>query len=372
MALWRLRRTLAPAATPTPTPTSPASPAPPALTVAPLLCLGMIVQAVGSHPAVERQAPLAWQVPLIAVAVGNAVLFWLFAAALFDDAFRWRRRHALAWGVAALIGALQCPALRWLPPGPGLSALRLALRLIPLLCAAATLWTLLRSGRGDLVEARRRLRGVLIAAGVAYSLLQLAARLMTPRGLLSPELALLDVAGQLALVGGWALLALRLPTPQLLRPAAPVNAPPAPHETPERAEPADPAEPTDPVDPADPADPADEALAQALTAAMAQDHLHRRDDLTVAGLARHLGVPEYRLRRHINQRLGFRNFSAFVNGHRLADARRWLADPAQRDTPVLTLALDAGFGSIGPFNRAFKADTGLTPTEFRQRALAET
>jgi AraC-like DNA-binding protein len=37
--------------------------------------------------------------------------------------------------------------------------------------------------------------------------------------------------------------------------------------------------------------------------------------------------------------------------------------------PVLTRALDAGFQSIGPFNRAFKANTGLTPTEFRRDAL---
>ena len=31
--------------------------------------------------------------------------------------------------------------------------------------------------------------------------------------------------------------------------------------------------------------------------------------------------------------------------------------------------MDAGFQSIGPFNRAFKAETGLTPTEFRRDAL---
>ena len=37
---------------------------------------------------------------------------------------------------------------------------------------------------------------------------------------------------------------------------------------------------------------------------------------------------------------------------------------------MLTIAMDAGFQSIGPFNRAFKADTGLTPTEFRRDALA--
>ena len=51
--------------------------------------------------------------------------------------------------------------------------------------------------------------------------------------------------------------------------------------------------------------------------------------------------------------------------------RPHLSDASQRDVPVLTIAMDAGFQSIGPFNRAFKADTGLTPTEFRRDALAE-
>jgi AraC-like DNA-binding protein len=36
---------------------------------------------------------------------------------------------------------------------------------------------------------------------------------------------------------------------------------------------------------------------------------------------------------------------------------------------VLTIALDAGFSSLGPFNRAFKAETGVTPSEYRRQAL---
>ena len=47
-----------------------------------------------------------------------------------------------------------------------------------------------------------------------------------------------------------------------------------------------------------------------------------------------------------------------------------LADPGQADVPVLTMALDAGFSSLGPFNRAFKAETGVTPSEFRRMSLA--
>jgi AraC-like DNA-binding protein len=67
--------------------------------------------------------------------------------------------------------------------------------------------------------------------------------------------------------------------------------------------------------------------------------------------------------------LGYRNFNAFLNRYRIDDAKAALSDPSHRDVQVLTIAMDAGFQSIGPFNRAFKADTGMTPTEFRRHAL---
>ena len=62
----------------------------------------------------------------------------------------------------------------------------------------------------------------------------------------------------------------------------------------------------------------------------------------------------------INEGLGYRNFNAFLNRYRIDDAKAALSDPSQRDVQVLTIAMDAGFQSIGPFNRAFKADTGVT------------
>ena len=112
-------------------------------------------------------------------------------------------------------------------------------------------------------------------------------------------------------------------------------------------------------------------LAERLRRVMEQDRAYRDSDLSVDRLAEQLGVPEYRLRRMINQRLGYRNFTDFVNEHRLKEAREALSDPAQSRVAILTIALDAGWGSIGPFNRAFKRQTGQTPTEFRRRALAD-
>ena len=103
---------------------------------------------------------------------------------------------------------------------------------------------------------------------------------------------------------------------------------------------------------------------------MSVERIYRQEGLTITALAAKLDLPEHRLRQAINEGLGHRNFNAFLNRYRIDEAKAALSDVSQRDVPVLTIAMDAGFQSIGPFNRAFKADTGLTPTEFRRHALA--
>jgi AraC-like DNA-binding protein len=113
----------------------------------------------------------------------------------------------------------------------------------------------------------------------------------------------------------------------------------------------------------------DAALLGRLNALMEQRETWRAEGLTIGKLADQLDIPEYRLRRLINKSLGHRNFSSYINGYRIEAARRALKDPAKARLPVLTIALDLGFGSIGPFNRAFKDATGMTPTEFRRAHL---
>ncbi|MEO1730215.1 MAG: helix-turn-helix domain-containing protein [Pseudomonadota bacterium] len=98
---------------------------------------------------------------------------------------------------------------------------------------------------------------------------------------------------------------------------------------------------------------------------------YRTPGLTIARLAEHLDTPEHRLRALINQRLGYRNFSAFLNHHRIAEARAKLVDKEQVDLPVLTIAMDLGYNSLPTFNRAFRSETGTTPTDFRRLGLGE-
>lgn len=110
-------------------------------------------------------------------------------------------------------------------------------------------------------------------------------------------------------------------------------------------------------------------LRDRLAAAMEQGY-YRTPGLTIARLAEHLGTPEHRLRALINRRLGYRNFSAYLNHHRIGEARAILADGATVDLPVLTIAMDLGYNSLPTFNRAFRSETDMTPTDFRHEALA--
>lgn len=299
--------------------------------------------------------PLA--VALLALAVASTA--WCRAAmrALFDDGFRFGRAEAgllaamTALGLAANLPYFPPPGgLEWVAWGEGSWPDRLqALHGVAMLgFAAAALREVLREWQADLVQARRAARrwlalGVAVYGGIGVTV-EVALR-GHDAGRLLPALHVAGI-GLVALVLAVLLVRHSLDDVLGLAPPAPAPAPgPAPRPA-----------------------PADPALAK-LEAAMAERRLYRQDGLTLAALAAELGLGEAALRTLINQRLGFRNFNDFLHHHRLAEAQARLA---AEDLPVLTIALECGYGSIGPFNRAFKARFGLTPTEFRAGARLKT
>jgi AraC-like DNA-binding protein len=92
---------------------------------------------------------------------------------------------------------------------------------------------------------------------------------------------------------------------------------------------------------AEDANAADQKLVDTLMRLMADERIYRHDNITIGTLAAKLGIPEYRLRRLINQRLGYRNFNVFLNNHRIEEVKAALADPSQAEVPVITIAMDA-------------------------------
>jgi AraC-like DNA-binding protein len=214
-------------------------------------------------------------------------------------------------------------------------------------------WHALSGRVADLVEGRRRLRVWYAVVTMLYALFIIASDWLWQGGLSVSSLSLANAAGLMAVIFLFAVLgtlasAEALPVPALAgQPAAMPRDPPAAVST---------------IEP-------DAAQLTALRRLLDHDKVFREPDLSIATLSQKLDIPEYRLRHLINRQLGYRNFSAFVNGYRLAEAEAALSDPAQAAVPILTIALDAGFGSIGPFNRAFKAQTGQTPSEYRRARI---
>ncbi len=88
-------------------------------------------------------------------------------------------------------------------------------------------------------------------------------------------------------------------------------------------------------------------------------------ELKVSTLAHRLHEKDYKVSRAIVAALGHRNFNRFINGYRLRHAEDLLSDTSS-NASILDIALDSGFASLGPFNRAFKEANGLTPREYRR------
>ena len=75
--------------------------------------------------------------------------------------------------------------------------------------------------------------------------------------------------------------------------------------------------------------------------------------------------------RHLQRLLAAEGatFTSYVLGRRLAHAHRQLTDPLRAGVKITAIALDAGFGDLSYFNRAFRRSYGATPGEVRAAAL---
>ena len=105
-------------------------------------------------------------------------------------------------------------------------------------------------------------------------------------------------------------------------------------------------------------------LAESLCGLM-ETGFYRNENLSLRLLARRLDVPEYRLRKVINERFNYRNFNDYINQLRIEEASIMLARDAA--TPVQNIAIDVGYRTMSSFNRAFKDIQRCTPTQFRSR-----
>jgi AraC-like DNA-binding protein len=94
-------------------------------------------------------------------------------------------------------------------------------------------------------------------------------------------------------------------------------------------------------------------------------HLGARD-LSLDAVAKRHGISPIYVRKLFESE--DTSFTQFVLRERLARAHRMLADPRFAERSIAALALEAGFGDLSYFNRAFRRRYGAAPSDVRAAA----
>ena len=90
-------------------------------------------------------------------------------------------------------------------------------------------------------------------------------------------------------------------------------------------------------------------------------------DLSIHELSVMTDIPRHHITQVLNEKHG-KNFFTFINEYRVKEVISRFNDPANNNFTILAIAYDSGFNSKTTFNSIFKSQTGLTPSEFREKA----
>lgn len=267
------------------------------------------------------------------------LLFLLLAAALFNDRFRLRVWMLLPvalylflqqWVISPLIGENSVMMLlrKWFVLG-----LDIALMLF-------ALWLVMRDWHQDLVEARRHLRHrIAVAVGGAILLVIGIGQLFSLPHLVQYLVALVVLVGfnvsllthKRDLFESVVSASSQLPTQLKELGREDVS----------------------------------ESELKVIADAM-QAKRYQQEGLTIGQLSQHLQMKEYRLRQIINQGMGYKNFSDFLNHYRIEEAKH-LLQRQDCDLSITDIASGVGYSSLSSFNKAFKQIADCTPSVYRKQ-----
>ena len=92
------------------------------------------------------------------------------------------------------------------------------------------------------------------------------------------------------------------------------------------------------------------------------EKIYREMRLNRASLAQKLNIGEHYLSRIINHHFN-KSFNELINSYRIEEAKALLLNEPNQQ--ITNIGFEVGFNSIASFNRVFKEQTGLSPTEYK-------
>lgn len=106
-------------------------------------------------------------------------------------------------------------------------------------------------------------------------------------------------------------------------------------------------------------------ISQKLLKFMETEKPYLDEELNLQKLSLLMNISTHQLSFTINQGLNT-NFYKFVNAYRIKEVKKKLTDPEFEKYSILGIAFESGFNSKSTFNKIFKDETGITPSEFKK------
>jgi AraC-like DNA-binding protein len=115
----------------------------------------------------------------------------------------------------------------------------------------------------------------------------------------------------------------------------------------------------------------DETFAAKLEQVIVSDRFYADPDISLESLAAKMNLPPKKVTLLIKDKYQL-NFYEFVNGYRINEAKRLLADTGKVQKTIMDIYLEVGFNSKSVFNTYFKRSVGVTPSRYREQFLSST
>lgn len=111
-----------------------------------------------------------------------------------------------------------------------------------------------------------------------------------------------------------------------------------------------------------------ELIRTRLLYAMENEKLYLEPEIDLVQLSAKMGETPKKISQVINELVG-QNFYDFINTYRVNEAMNIFSTSTDPKLTVLEVLYKVGFNSKSSFNVVFKEKTGMTPSDFRKRAL---
>jgi AraC-like DNA-binding protein len=96
-----------------------------------------------------------------------------------------------------------------------------------------------------------------------------------------------------------------------------------------------------------------------------EEKIYKQSNISLGILAQRLGTTRHNVSQVINEHFEL-NFFHLVNKYRIAEAKEILKNDSERNLNIIDVAYDVGFNNKVTFNKAFKAETNMTPSRYLQ------